>query len=133
MKDSVNGVRERLRTIFCDLLLLERDGVRPEHLLFADLDVDSITLLELSFAVEKEFGVEFPAVKASEETFNLLLPDALRRLEEMPGGTTFFEYIKEEAIERSMGVTGSRDSKERMSRMLDDKTRAEIFRSQNAG
>ena len=70
-----------------------------------DLDVDSIALLELAFTIERDFGVPFPDVKASEETFSALLPDALQKLEATPGGTTFFEYVKEEAIREMLTRT----------------------------
>ncbi len=118
------NVEQRLQRILCDLLLLEPEAVQPGSLLVSDLDVDSITMLELAFTVEKEFGVAFPDVKASEETFNLLLPEALQRLEAMPGGTTFFEYIKEEAIRQALGRTVTSDR-------LDEATRDRIFRQQS--
>src|SRR5438093_12069773 len=91
-------IETRLRAILSDLLLLKTEDGRSESLLIDDLDVDSIALLELAFTIERDFGVPFPDVKASEETFSALLPDALQKLEATPGGTTFFEYVKEEAI-----------------------------------
>jgi hypothetical protein len=72
--------------------------VRPDSLLLDELDVDSITLIELAFAIEKEFGVDFPEVKATEETFTVRMPDAIRMLEKTDGGMTFFEFIKAEAL-----------------------------------
>jgi acyl carrier protein len=108
----------RVRRILCELLLLDAGEVRSESLLIEDLDVDSITFLELAFAVEKEFGVDFPDVKASEETFVLLLPDALQKLEATPGGTTFFEFIKREAICNGTAAVAAADDRERRFRAL---------------
>jgi acyl carrier protein len=97
-------VETRVRRLLCELLLLDADAVRPASLLVEELDLDSLAFIELAFAVEKEFGVEFPDLKANEETFALLLPDALQRIESMPGGTTFFEFIKQDALR---GVVGN--------------------------
>jgi len=88
---GTSEIEARLRAILAELLLLEPEQVHPESLLVDDLDVDSIALLELAFTIEREFGVPFPDVKASEETFNMRLPDALETLEAAPGDTTFFE------------------------------------------
>ena len=98
-------IETRLRAILSELLLLKTEDVRSESLLIDDLDVDSIALLELAFTIERDFGVPFPDVKASEDTFSALLPDALQKLEATPGGTTFFEYVKEEAIREMLTRT----------------------------
>src|SRR2546426_12428227 len=95
-------IEARLRAILSELLLLKPEDVRSESLLIDDLDVDSIALLEMAFTIERDFGVPFPDVKASEELFSMLLPDALEKLESTPGETTFFEYVKEEAIRRTL-------------------------------
>jgi acyl carrier protein len=95
-------VLERVRGILCDLLLLAPEEVRPDSTLVGDLDLDSLGFIELVFSIEEQFGVEVPDVKASQEIFTMLLPDALQRLESTPGGTTFFEYVKEEAIRRAL-------------------------------
>src|SRR2546428_5397067 len=95
-------IETRLQAILSELLLLKPEDVQSGSLLVDDLDVDSIALLELAFTIERDFGVPFPDIKASEETFTMLLPDALQKLEAMPGGTTFFEYVKEEAIRRML-------------------------------
>jgi acyl carrier protein len=95
---SAETVLSRLQRILCDLLVLKPEDVHPESLLVDDLDADSIAMIELMFAIEQEFGVKLPDLKADEETFALPLPDGLRRLEETPGTTTFFEYLKHEAI-----------------------------------
>jgi len=95
---AIADVETRLRTILSELLLLPPEDVRSDSLLVDDLDVDSIAQVELAFRIETDFGVPFPDVKASEETLSMILPDALQKLESMPGGTTFVEYVKEEAI-----------------------------------
>ena len=91
-------VVEHLRTILCDLLVLKAADVHPSSLLMDDLDIDSLGLIELVFTIEREFGVTFPEVKASQEAYLLKLPDALQRLERAPGGVTLFEYVKNEAL-----------------------------------
>jgi acyl carrier protein len=103
---SRDDVRAKLRDMVCELLVLEPDEVRPESLLLDDLDADSITFLELSFAIEKEFGVVLPELKADEETLSMPMPEGLRRLEAMPGGATLFEFVKQEVI-RNMSTSGS--------------------------
>jgi acyl carrier protein len=107
MTDSRATVHDRVIHMLSELLLLRPEEIRPESLLLRDLDVDSIALLELTFCIEKEFGVDFPDLKASAETFGMPLPEALRTLEETPGVTTFFEYVKEAVVRRMLAEAGA--------------------------
>jgi acyl carrier protein len=93
MNDSI-----RLRGVLGELLDLEPDAIEPRTLLIDDLGLDSLGFIELAFAIEKEFDVDFPDVKASEETFSLTVPEALATIEGRPGGTTVFEFVKEETV-----------------------------------
>jgi acyl carrier protein len=117
------SVQERFATILCDLLVLRPEEVTAGSLLIDDLDVDSITLLELSFTIEKEFGVKFPELKATLDTFSAPLPEALEKLETMPGAATFFEYVKAEVVRYLVDRQGSAD-------FLDPENRERLFRSQ---
>jgi acyl carrier protein len=87
-----------LRTMLCELLLLQPDDIKTDSLLIQNLSLDSLGFAELEFAIEEKFDVSFPDVKATPELFTLPLPDGLLRIEEAPGGTTLFEYIKAEVV-----------------------------------
>jgi len=113
------GVLGRLQAILADLLVLEPSDVKPDSRLLDDLDADSITFIELAFAIEREFGVRLPEVKADEETLAMPLPDGLRKLDAMPGAATFFEFLKRSAIRDAAG----RDT------ALEDAERERFFRS----
>ena len=89
-------ILDGVRDILSGQLLRKRDDVRAESLLVQDLDVDSLGLIELTFAIEEKFGVEFPDLKTSAELLLLPLPDGLRRIEAMPGATTLFEFMQRE-------------------------------------
>ena len=65
---SPDHLERRLRDLLADMLVLDVAEVKAESLLLADLDIDSISLIELTFAIEREFGVAFPHLKATEET-----------------------------------------------------------------
>jgi acyl carrier protein len=55
--DIPPAVLDDVRRLVADVLALEIDEVAPDSLFFADLDGESIDLLELSFRIEKHFGV----------------------------------------------------------------------------
>lgn len=81
-----------------------------------DLELDSLGLIEMTFAIEERFGVEFPDLKTSAEILLLPLPEGIRRIAAMPGGTTLFEFIELElARTRGAGEAGP-DARERMLR-----------------
>jgi acyl carrier protein len=91
-------VQEMLVRTLGELLVLDPKDIRPDSLLIDDLDADSITFVELSFAIEKDYGVTIPELKADESTFGIPVIQGLHRLEAIPGGVSFFEYVKQEAI-----------------------------------
>ena len=119
------STEERVRGILCSLLVLKPDDVKPESLLMDDLDADSITFLEMYFTLEKEFDVELPDVKADEAMLNLHVPEGVRRLEGQAGGTTFLEYLKEDAVQRAVGAGPAG--------RLDGASRERLFRELTAG
>ena len=111
--DVLDGVRD----ILSGQLLRSRTDVRAESLLVQDLEVDSLGLIELTFAIEEKFGVEFPDLKTSAEMLLLPLPDGLARLAATPGTTTLFEFVQGEVAR----VLGGADA--------DAATRDRLFRS----
>ena len=96
------SVAAELQAILCDLLLLTEDKVKPESFLVQDLQIDSLGFLDLAFAIEERFGVEFPDIKADREVLGLSLPVGLERIEALPGGATLFEFIKERVIRQAI-------------------------------
>jgi len=111
-------VEERVRAILCELLVLRAEEVTSESLLMDELDADSITFLETFITLEKEFGLDLPDVKADEATLSLPVPDALRKLEDMAGGTTFLEYLKEDAVRSVLGASASRSVRNELFQQL---------------
>jgi acyl carrier protein len=97
--ELLDGVRD----ILSGQLLRKREDVRAESLLVQDLEVDSLGLIELTFAIEERFGVEFPDLKTSAEVLLLPLPDGLGRIASMPGATTLFEFMQRE-VARALGA-----------------------------
>jgi acyl carrier protein len=96
------AILDGVRDILSGQLLQKREDVRAESLLLQDLDVDSLGLIELTFAIEEKFGVEFPDLKTSAELLLLPLPDGLQRIEAMSGATTLFEFMQRE-VARALG------------------------------
>jgi len=119
-------IAERIRTLLADLLVLRIDEVRPEHLLVDDLDADSITFLELWFKLEKDFGLALPEVKADEETFNLPLLQGLAKLEALGGGTSLFEFAKQELMARGLPMAPTIDNAV-VRAVMDPTQRADTF------
>ena len=98
-----SDVQDMLVRTLGELLVLDPQEIRPDSLLIDDLDADSITFVELSFAIEKDYGVTIPELKADESTFGIPVIQGLHRLEAIPGGVSFFEYVKQEAIRNAFG------------------------------
>jgi len=91
-------IQDMLVRTLAELLVLDAHDIRSDSLLIDDLDADSITFVELSFAIEKDYGVTIPELKADESTFGIPVIQGLHRLEAIPGGVSFFEYVKQEAV-----------------------------------
>jgi acyl carrier protein len=76
---------QQLRPIVAEILGLEEDEVCPAAHWELDLGGESIDLLDLSFRLEREFGVKFrlPGITSADLTLDergFLAPDALERL-----------------------------------------------------
>jgi acyl carrier protein len=110
--DVLDGVRD----ILAGQLLRSRADVRAESLLVQDLEVDSLGLIELTFAIEEKFGVEFPDLKTSAEMLLLPLPDGLARLASTPGTTTLFEFVQGEVAHALGGAESDAAARDRLFR-----------------
>ena len=91
-------VLEDVRRLVGEVLALEIDEVRPEALFFDDLNGESIDLIELSFRLERLYGVRvrFQEMSAIELTFNdhgCLTAESLSLLR------TKFPFLKLEGFE----------------------------------
>lgn len=75
-------VFDRIRTILVDILGVEPDDVTPNASFIDDLGADSLDLVELIMAFEREFNVE---VSDDEAERWLTVSDAWRAAERMIG------------------------------------------------
>ena len=103
-----------IRDILCDILVLNEEDVKMSSKLVDDLDADSIAFLELTFRIRSDFGLEVPDAKVDEETLTMPLLEGVEKIEQTLGGTTLFEYMKQEATllgdQASMGLAPILDS-----------------------
>jgi acyl carrier protein len=51
---------QKVIDIIAEVLLIEADTIKPESSLVNDLSADSIDIVEMTMAVEEEFGIEIP-------------------------------------------------------------------------
>ena len=56
---SGDSVLETVRTLVADKAMLDRDQVTPDSGM-DELGIDSLTVVELIFAIEEAFGIEVP-------------------------------------------------------------------------
>ena len=54
----MNSLYESVADVICTRFKIDKDLVRPETN-WVDIDLDSLSLIELATAVNKKFGVEF--------------------------------------------------------------------------
>ena len=57
---SDNGITERVATIVCNQLDVEKDKVKPEASFINDLGADSLDIVELVMEFEEEFNTNIP-------------------------------------------------------------------------
>ena len=57
---SENGITERVATIVCNQLDVEKDKVKPEASFINDLGADSLDIVELVMELEEEFDMSIP-------------------------------------------------------------------------
>lgn len=120
-------VREKFTAILADILVLNPEDIQPSSRLVADLDADSIAFLELTYRLRQDFGLDIPDAKADEETLRMPLLEGLDRLEKQLGGTTLFEFMREESVR-----PGGEDPevRQRMLRMFHDSMKEPDFAQQ---
>ena len=70
------SILERLAGVLVNYFGIEADEVLPEAT-FAELDLDSLAIVELALVIEKEFGV---AIREDEVTPKATVTDALQLL-----------------------------------------------------
>ena len=79
-KDS--AVADRVITIVCDRLGVEKDKVKPDTSFVNDLGADSLDIVELVMEFEEEFGMSIPDDKAEEIQ---TVGEAIKYIEENQG------------------------------------------------
>jgi acyl carrier protein len=58
MKEQSDMILEQLKSLIADQLGIEASSIKAESNFEDDLGVDSLDLVELSMALEQEFGIE---------------------------------------------------------------------------
>lgn len=82
MADS-DAIAERVTSIVCERLGVEREKVKPETSFVNDLGADSLDIVELVMEFEEEFGMNIPDDKAEEIQ---TVGEAIKYIEENKGG-----------------------------------------------
>jgi acyl carrier protein len=57
---ATEEISRRVQDVIATSLKLEPDQVKPEASFKDDLDVDSLDVIEMAVAMEKEFGIQVP-------------------------------------------------------------------------
>ena len=99
MTINADDVFSRLRDILCEILVLNPEDIQPSSKLVDDLDADSIAFVELIWHIGTDFGLEVPETKVDEEMLTMPLVEGMETLEQTMGGTTLFEFMKQEVSE----------------------------------
>ena len=63
-----NEVLEVMRRKAVEMLEVEADAVQPDKSFVADLEVDSLSLVEYTMDLEDEFGIELPEEELTDLT-----------------------------------------------------------------
>lgn len=53
-----HDIVDYLKTVICTLAPLERDKIGIDHDIFSDLGIDSISVLQILAAIEKDYGIK---------------------------------------------------------------------------
>ncbi|MGD0762392.1 MAG: acyl carrier protein [Roseiarcus sp.] len=53
--------------IIAETCNLERDAIKPESNAINDLDIDSLDFLDVTFAIDRKFGIKLPVERWTEE------------------------------------------------------------------
>lgn len=63
-----NEILEKVRPIIADKLGIEQDQIKMESNFINDLGADSLGLVDITMALEEEFGMEIPDEEATKIT-----------------------------------------------------------------
>ena len=53
--------------IFAETCSIDRDAIKPESNVIEDLNVDSLDFLDVTFAIDRKFGIKLPVERWTEE------------------------------------------------------------------
>jgi len=54
---------DTIADIIAETCSLDRESIKPESNAFADLGIDSLDFLDVTFAIDKRFGIKMPIEK----------------------------------------------------------------------
>ncbi len=58
---------DTIADIIADVCNIERDKIQPDTHVISDLGIDSLDFLDVTFAIDKKFGIKMPVEKWTQE------------------------------------------------------------------
>ena len=58
---------DTIADIIADVCNIERDKIAPDTHVISDLGIDSLDFLDVTFAIDKQFGIKMPVEKWTQE------------------------------------------------------------------
>ena len=58
---------DTIADIIAETCSLDRESIKPESNAFADLGIDSLDFLDVTFAIDKKFGINLPVERWTQE------------------------------------------------------------------
>lgn len=58
---------DTIADIIADVCNIERDKITPDTHVISDLGIDSLDFLDVTFAIDKQFGIKMPVEKWTQE------------------------------------------------------------------
>ncbi len=58
---------DEIAEIFAETCNLERDAIKPESNVIEDLNIDSLDFLDVTFAIDRKFGIKLPVERWTAE------------------------------------------------------------------
>ncbi|MEO0603566.1 MAG: acyl carrier protein [Myxococcota bacterium] len=103
---TLDEVYPTLVGIIAEVLVIDRRAVRPDALLFEELDADSITILELNHRCQEELGVRIPDTQIGERILSSTLVDGMLELSTGVGAHSLFASVGWHSDEESGSLFG---------------------------